>query len=73
MISPLQFDIDSCEYYFLIDRSGSMEGSSIKLAVEALKLFLYSLPIGSKFNVISFGSKFYNLYNFAIEYNNESL
>lgn len=50
-----------------------MYGSSIKLAVEALKLFLYSLPVGSKFNVISFGSEFYKLYNEAIEYNDESL
>ncbi len=31
---------------------------TIKLAREALMLFLYSLPAGSKFNVCSYGSRF---------------
>jgi von Willebrand factor A domain-containing protein 5 len=46
------------EYIFVIDRSGSMEGAPIKLANQALKLFLHSLPLGCKFNVVSFGSDF---------------
>jgi Mg-chelatase subunit ChlD len=46
------------DYIFLIDRSGSMSGQRINLAVGALKLFLHSLPIGSKFNIVSFGSNF---------------
>ncbi|CDW72317.1 UNKNOWN [Stylonychia lemnae] len=46
------------EYVFLIDRSGSMQGQSIHLAVQALQLFLHSLPMGCKFNVVSFGSDF---------------
>jgi len=46
------------EYIFLIDRSGSMSGETIKLAREALILFLQSLPTGSKFNVCSYGSTF---------------
>jgi hypothetical protein len=50
------------EYIFLIDRSGSMSGSPIKLAVEALKLFLHSLPMGSKFNIVSYGSDFSTLF-----------
>lgn len=50
------------EYIFLIDRSGSMYGSPIKLAVSALKLFLHSLPVGSKFNVVSFGTHFTKVY-----------
>jgi hypothetical protein len=67
------FDIDHCEYYFLIDRSGSMEGATIKLAVEALKLFLYSLPVGSKFNIVSFGPDFEPLYKASVDYNDQTL
>ena len=52
----LEIDPKVQDYIFLIDRSGSMKGSPIELAVGALKLFLHSLPIGSKFNVVSFGS-----------------
>jgi uncharacterized protein with von Willebrand factor type A (vWA) domain len=50
------------EYVFLIDRSGSMSGKPIDLAVQALKLFLHSLPEGSKFNVVSFGSSYVKLF-----------
>jgi hypothetical protein len=35
-----------------------MDGTSIDLAIEALKLFLHSLPAGCYFNVYSFGSNF---------------
>ena len=34
----------------------------MKLAVEALILFLHSLPIGSKFNVVSYGSDYVKLF-----------
>ena len=39
-----------------------MQGQRIKLAIDALKLFLHSIPFGSKFNVISFGSEFESLF-----------
>jgi hypothetical protein len=61
------------EYIFLIDRSGSMSGGRIKLAVEALKLFIHSLPMGSKFNVVSFGSLYNKLFNESMPYDEESL
>ena len=51
-------------YIFLIDRSGSMYGNRISMAKQSLIYFLKSLQDnGSKFNIISFGSKFYTLFN----------
>ena len=54
------FELEPQEFIFLIDRSGSMYWGkkAIKTAKEALKLFLHSLPVGSLFNVVSFGSNF---------------
>ena len=50
--------LESQEFVFLIDCSGSMYWGdrAIDMAVEALKVFIHSLPEGSLFNVISFGS-----------------
>ena len=50
-----------------------MSDQPIELAVGALKLFLHSLPIGSKFNVVSFGSKFAKLFPDSVEYNENNL
>jgi hypothetical protein len=61
------------EYIFLIDRSGSMADKPILLAVEALKLFLHSLPLGSKFNVVSFGSIFTKLFPESVDYDEKNL
>jgi len=60
------------EYIFLIDRSGSMDGDPMVLAVQALKLFLHSLPEGSKFNVVSFGSSYEKLFEKSLPYNEEN-
>ena len=45
-------------FIFLIDQSGSMNGNAIKVASKALLLFLQSLPAGSYYQIIGFGSKF---------------
>jgi hypothetical protein len=50
-----------------------MSGSPIKLAIGALKLFLHSLSIGSKFNVVSFGSNFTKIFPQSVVYNEENL
>lgn len=61
------------EYIFLIDRSGSMY-NTIKLARQALVLFLYSLPAGSKFNICSYGSKFEFMFSErSVAYNDDTL
>lgn len=45
-------------FIFFIDQSGSMAGNSIKVASRALLLFLQSLPVGSYYQIIGFGSSF---------------
>jgi Mg-chelatase subunit ChlD len=47
---------DFC-FIFVVDRSGSMEGRRIEITKEALKLFIKSLPVGSKFAILGFGSQ----------------
>ncbi|KAK4127015.1 VIT-domain-containing protein [Parathielavia appendiculata] len=46
------------EIVFLCDRSGSMQGSKVENLKTALHLFLKSLPVGVKFNICSFGSRY---------------
>ncbi|CAK76747.1 unnamed protein product (macronuclear) [Paramecium tetraurelia] len=60
-------------YLFIIDRSGSMSGSRIKKAKEALILFLKSLPQDSEYNIISFGTNFTKLWNVSQNYSQNTL
>ena len=50
-----------------------MGGTPIKVAKEALKLFIKSIPEGSKFNVVSFGSNFESIWNESQDYSNENV
>ena len=63
------------KFFFVLDRSGSMSGDRIRMALEALNLFLMSLPSGCGFQIISFGSKHSWLDDSTdpIVYNNENL
>ena len=45
-------------FIFLLDQSGSMSGHSMEVASKALILFLQSLPAGSYYQIIGFGSNY---------------
>lgn len=45
----------------------------MKKAVEALILFIRSLPINVYFNVMSFGSDFQSLFKESLKYNNQDI
>ena len=62
------------EYIFLVDRSGSMQGTSIRLVREALVVLLRGLPTkGTTFNVFSFGSRTTTFWESSQEYTQTSL
>jgi hypothetical protein len=61
------------EIVFVIDRSGSMRGSRIDLAKQALLVFLKSLPVGVKFNICSFGWSHSFLWPKSVTYNQRNL
>lgn len=60
------------EIVFVVDRSGSMDGK-IPTLVEALKVFLKSLPLSAKFNICSFGSRHTFLFKKSKAYDEKSL
>ncbi|KAK0390535.1 hypothetical protein NLU13_0039 [Sarocladium strictum] len=60
------------EIVFICDRSSSMHGRISDLK-SALRIFLKSLPSGTKFNICSFGSSFSFLYNKSSSYTEKSL
>ena len=45
-------------FIFLVDQSGSMNGHPMEVASKAIILFLQSLPAGSYYQIIGFGSDF---------------
>ncbi|KNG51681.1 von willebrand domain-containing protein [Stemphylium lycopersici] len=61
------------EIVFVCDRSGSMGGTRIELAKQALKVFLKSLPIGVKFNICSFGWQHTFLWPRSVTYSQQTL
>lgn len=66
-------NIQSQEYIFVIDRSGSMSGSRMKCAKETLQILLKELPEhGTSFNIVSFGSSHQVWKQSSLPYNNSN-
>ena len=63
----------ACEFVFVVDRSGSMRGAYIRSARETLVLFLKSLPEGSYFNIVGFGSSYKTLFHETVPYDEQHL
>ena len=61
------------ELVFLVDRSGSMQGTSIQEARNALQLCLRSLRAGSTFNVVGFGSSYESMFPESRPYDEDTL
>jgi len=61
------------EIVFLVDRSGSMEGTSIAEVRNALQLCLRSMGRGCAFNIVSFGNTFSPLFPQSRAYDDASL
>jgi len=62
-----------CRHYkytnlFLVDCSTSMEGYKMDKTKEALRLFINSLDIKTKYNIIQFGSTYHKMYSEDVEY-----
>ena len=60
-------------FIFLIDQSGSMSGTSIKLVSDSLLFFLQSLPKDSYYQLIGFGSIFKKINEKPVLYSKENV
>ena len=61
------------EIVFIADQSGSMRGPKNDALVSALMVFVKSLPLGVRFNIIAFGSSFRSLWPASRAYNESSM
>jgi Ca-activated chloride channel family protein len=62
-----------CDVTFLVDRSGSMQGTSIEEVRNTLQLCLRSMIPGCRFNIVGFGSRFESLFPEGRLYDDASL
>jgi len=72
-VPSFEAEAQAAEVVFVVDRSGSMGGSSIEEVRNALQLCLRSLSPGCRFNIVSFGSTFAALFPESRPYNDTSL
>ena len=60
------------EIIFVLDCSGSMEGSSIVQAKNALEILLRAMKPGDKFNIYRFGSTFNKFCDYSVVYDDDT-
>ncbi len=72
-VPDLEATPSPAEVIFVIDRSGSMGGSSIDEVRNALQLCLRSMMAGCRFNIVGFGSTHESLFSESRPYDEASL
>jgi len=73
IVPQLESSLGGNEVVFVVDRSGSMGGSSIEQVRAALLLCLRSLKEGDRFNIVGFGSGFVALFPESKPYSQSTL
>ncbi len=73
MRPTFSIELAAADVVFVVDRSGSMQGSSIEQVRNALQLCLRSLVPGSSFNIVGFGSRVEALFDGCRPYDDSSL
>jgi Ca-activated chloride channel family protein len=69
----LEAGVAPADVVFVVDRSGSMDGSSIEEVRNALQLCLRSLVPGSRFDIIGFGGRVVSLFGDSVPYDETTL
>jgi len=72
-IPDFKFKLQKTEIVFVADQSGSMQGPSNISLVDALKIFLKSLPINIIFNLCAFGSDYTFAFPESVPYTKSNL
>ncbi|EGR49919.1 uncharacterized protein TRIREDRAFT_76690, partial [Trichoderma reesei QM6a] len=74
LVPRFNLPMEMAEVVFMCDRSGSMaDGNKMGNVIEALNIFLKSLPVGVKFNICSFGSSYSFLWERSMTYDEATL
>ncbi|KAK1255667.1 hypothetical protein MKX07_007926 [Trichoderma sp. CBMAI-0711] len=74
LVPRFNLPMEMAEVVFMCDRSGSMaDGNKMGNVIEALNIFLKSLPVGVKFNICSFGSSCSFLWERSMTYDEATL
>ena len=74
LVPKFHLPAEKAEIVFVCDRSGSMgDHNKITNLVAALNIFLRSLPVGVKFNICSFGTRFEFLWQRSQTYSQNTL
>ncbi|KAH0497543.1 hypothetical protein TgHK011_004841 [Trichoderma gracile] len=74
LVPRFNLPMGMAEVVFMCDRSGSMaDGNKMGNVIEALNIFLKSMPVGVKFNICSFGSSYSFLWERSMTYDEATL